>query len=75
MFCNGTEIVDVNEEFFCIYFSLSEHRKKPKDTILDKLESAFADMNAHSYNDYADDSECVIRLNVKELNWLYEQIR
>lgn len=44
-----------------------------KETIKEKLECAFADMNAHSYNCYTDDSEYTIRFTVKELKWLCEE--
>lgn len=28
-FCNGAEIEDVNEEFFCMYFSQKKETSKP----------------------------------------------
>lgn len=46
-----------------------------RETILEKLESAFRDMDAHSYNDYTDDSEYSVIFNVKELRWLYNELR
>ena len=45
-----------------------------KETILEKLESAFRDMDAHSYNNYTDDSEYRVIFTVKELRWLYNEL-
>ena len=41
----------------------------------EKLESAFRDMDAHSYNNYTDDSEYSVIFTVKELRWLYNELR
>ena len=46
-----------------------------KETILEKLESAFRDMDAHSYNNYTDDSEYSVIFTVKELRLLYNELR
>lgn len=45
-----------------------------KETILKIIEDNFADMSAHSYNGYTDDSERYLPLTVKELKWLYEEL-
>ena len=45
-----------------------------KETIIEKLESAFSDMDAHSYNNYTDDSEYRVIFTVKELRWLYNEL-
>ena len=45
-----------------------------KETILKKLEAAFRDMDAHSYNNYTDDSEYSVIFTVKELRWLYNEL-
>lgn len=45
-----------------------------KETIKEKLECAFSDMDAHSYNDYTDDSEYIVTFTVAELKWLYEEL-
>lgn len=45
-----------------------------KETIIEKLESAFCDMDAHSYNNYTDDSEYRVIFTVKELRWLYNEL-
>lgn len=46
-----------------------------REIILEKLESAFRDMDAHSYNNYIDDSEYSVIFTVKELRWLYNELR
>lgn len=46
-----------------------------RETILEKLESAFRDMEAHSYNNYTDDSEYSVIFTVKELRSLYNELR
>ena len=46
-----------------------------REIILEKLESAFRDMNAHSYNNYTDDSEYSVIFTVKELKLLYNELR
>ena len=46
-----------------------------KETILEKLESAFRDIDAHSYNNYTDDSEYSVIFTVKELKLLYNELR
>lgn len=46
-----------------------------REIILEKLESAFRDMDAHSYNNYADNSEYSVIFTVKELRWLYSELR
>ena len=46
-----------------------------REIILEKLESAFRDMDAHSYNNYTDDSEYSVIFTVKELRWLYNELR
>ena len=46
-----------------------------KETVLEKLESAFRDMGAHSYNNYTDESEYSVIFTVKELRWLYNELR
>ena len=45
-----------------------------KEIIFEKLECAFRDMDAHSYNNYTDDSEYSVRFTVKELRWLYNEL-
>ena len=45
-----------------------------REIILEKLESAFRDMDAHSYNNYTDDSEYSVIFTVKELRWLYNEL-
>ena len=45
-----------------------------KETILEKLESAFSDMDAHYYNNYIDNSEYSVIFTVKELRWLYNEL-
>ena len=46
-----------------------------REIILEKLESAFRDIDAHSYNNYTDDSEYSIIFTVKELKLLYNELR
>ena len=46
-----------------------------REIILEKLESAFRDMDAHSYNNYTDDSEYSVIFTVKELKLLYNELR
>ena len=46
-----------------------------REIILEKLESAFRDMDAHSYNSYTDDSEYGVIFTVKELKLLYNELR
>ena len=46
-----------------------------REIILEKLESAFRDMDAHSYNSYTDDSEYSVIFTVKELKLLYNELR
>lgn len=46
-----------------------------RETILEKLEAAFRDMDAHSYNNYTDDSEYSVIFTVKELRSLYNELR
>ena len=46
-----------------------------REIILEKLESAFRDMDAHSYNNYTDDSEYGVIFTVKELKLLYNELR
>lgn len=46
-----------------------------KESILEKLESAFRDMEAHSCNNYTDDSEYSVIFTVKELRLLYSELR
>ena len=46
-----------------------------REIILEKLESAFRDMNAHSYNNYTDDSEYSVIFTVKELRSLYNELK
>lgn len=48
--------------------------KDLKKSIIEKIESAYADMDAHSYNGYTDESEYQITLTVAELRWLNEQL-
>lgn len=48
--------------------------KDLKEAILEKLEGAFRDMEAHSYNNYTDDSEYSVTFTVKELQWLYNEL-
>ena len=45
-----------------------------QDSIIEKLKSAICDMDAHSYNNYTDDSEYLMYLSVKEINWLLEHL-
>lgn len=45
-----------------------------KEIIKEKFKCAFADMDAHSYNHYTDDSEYVITFTVSELKWLFEEL-
>lgn len=45
-----------------------------KEAILEKIESAFRDMDSHSYNNYADDSEYSVTFTVKQLRWLYGEL-
>ena len=45
-----------------------------KETILEKLKSAFSDMDAHYYNNYIDNSEYSVIFTVKELRWLYNEL-
>ena len=46
-----------------------------REIILEKLESAFRDIDAHSYNNYTDDSEYSVIFTVKELRSLYNELR
>lgn len=46
-----------------------------REIILEKLESAFRDMDAHSYNNYTDDSEYSVIFTVKELKLLYNELK
>lgn len=46
-----------------------------REIILEKLESAFRDMEAHSCNNYTDDSEYSVIFTVKELGLLYNELR
>ena len=46
-----------------------------REIILEKLESAFRDMDTHSYNNYTDDSEYSVIFTVKELKLLYNELR
>ena len=45
-----------------------------KKSIIEKIEAAFADMDAHSYNGYTDESEYILTLTVAELRWLNENL-
>lgn len=45
-----------------------------KKRLKKKLESAFSDMDAHSYNCYTDDDEYSVTFTVAELKWLYEEL-
>lgn len=45
-----------------------------QDSIIEKIESAICDMDAHSYNCYTDDSEYSLHLTVGEINWLLEHL-
>lgn len=45
-----------------------------KETIKEKIECAFSDMDAPSYNNYTDDSEYSVTFTVAELRWLYEKL-
>ena len=46
-----------------------------REIILEKLESVFRDMDAHSFNNYTDDSEYSVIFTVKELKLLYNELR
>ena len=46
-----------------------------REIILEKIESAFRDIDAHSYNNYTDDSEYSVIFTVKELKLLYNELR
>lgn len=44
------------------------------DTVREKIENAFADMSAHSENEYTDKSEYSITFTVEELKLLCEEL-
>lgn len=44
------------------------------NSIREKIENAFTDMNAHYYNNYTNDSEYNLYLTVEELKWLQEKL-
>ena len=46
-----------------------------REIILEKLESAFRDMDTHSYNNYTDDSEYSVIFTIKELKLLYNELK